>query len=393
MLETMRWFGPQDGVSLGHIAQCGASGIVTALHDVPPERAWTPEAVMARKSLIEAAGLEWSVVESIPVHDSIKRGGEGAGGFIDVWLESLHAVAEAGIRVICYNFMPVLDWTRTDLDHPVGNGATALRFDATAFAAFDLHILKRAGAEADYSTERRKAAADYAGKLDESGAGQLTDAIIAGLPGGMSGSHDLDGLREAIALYRDISREDLLKNLIAFQNAVAPEAERLGVRLAIHPDDPPRSLLGLPRCVSTREDFRRMFQEAPSRANGLTWCLGSLSAGDPADALAIGDDHADRIYFAHLRVVRKDRDDPESFQEAAHLEGEVPLVKAVDFLLREEARRGEQIPMRPDHGWRMIDDLGKRINPGYGVIGRMRGLAELRGVAAGLAYARTGVAG
>jgi mannonate dehydratase len=389
MFETMRWFGEDDPVSLADIRQCGAGGVVTALHDTPPDVAWTAERTRALGARIAGAGLAWSVVESIPVHDSVKRGAPEARRMTELWIESLRAVAAAGVEVVCYNFMPVLDWTRTDLDHPLPSGATALRFDATAFAAFDIHVLKRPGAEASVTPERRAAAAAYADRLDDAAVARLTQSIIAGLPGGMSGDHDLDGLREALARYAGVTREALLANIVAFQSTVAPEAERLGVRLAIHPDDPPRPLLGLPRAVSTRADFAAMFGATPARANGLTWCLGSLSAGVAADALAIGADHADRIHFAHLRVVETDADDPESFQEAAHLEGAVSLIDAVALLLGEEARRGDVIPMRPDHGWRMLGDLSRRTNPGYGLYGRMRGLAEMRGVAAALRRAQT----
>ncbi len=386
MLECMRWFGESDGVALGDIRQCGATGVVTALYDVAPDRAWTVGATTALARRIEAAGLDWTVAESIPVHDAIKRGAPEAAEMTEVWRESLRAVAAAGVKVVAYNFMPVLDWTRTDLDHPLASGATALRFDATAFAAFDLFLLKRPGAEADYSDERRAKAAAFAETLDDEAAAKLTRSVIAGLPGGMSGSHDLDGLREAIARYGRLDHDALLANIVAFQNAVAPEAERLGVKLAIHPDDPPRPLLGLPRAASTRADFKAMFEGAPSPANGLTWCLGSLSASAtaPADALAIGRDHAERIYFAHLRVVEQDADDKESFQEAEHLGGAGARVVAVALAPGLARRRGAAIPMRPDHGWRMLDDLRRDANPGYGLLGRMRGLAELRGAAAAL---------
>lgn len=384
MIECMRWFGPSDPVSLTGIRQCGAVGVVTALHEVPDTEAWTAAAVRARREMIEAAGLQWRVVESIPVHDAVKRGGAEAERYTELWIESLRAVAEGGVRVVCYNFMPVLDWTRTDLDHPLPDGSTALRFDATAFAAFDMYLLKRDGAEAEYSEGRRAKARAFLDALDEAGAQRLQRSVIAGLPGGMTGSHDLDGLRAALARWNGVGREDLLRNIIAFQARVAPEAERLGLRLAIHPDDPPRALLGLPRAVSTRNDFQAMFSATPNPANGLTWCLGSLSAGDPADALPIGRDHAERIHFGHLRVVEHDADDPESFQEAAHLGGDVSLLDALRLILDEERRRGTSLPIRPDHGWRMLDDLGRDSNPGYGLLGRMRGLAELRGAAAAM---------
>jgi mannonate dehydratase len=391
MIEAMRWFGPNDPVSLDEIRQAGATEVVTALHDVPSDTPWTKAAVMERGDLIRAAGLAWHTVESIPVDDRIKRGTADAGEYIDIWLESLRAAAAGGIEVICYNFMPVLDWTRTELDFPLSDGATALRFDATRFAAFDLFILKRPGAENDYSDQRIAGAKACFEGLGAPETEQLTASIIAGLPGTMNGTFDLEGIAEAVGLYQDISNGALLENVIRFQQAVTPEAERLGVRLAIHPDDPPRPLLGLPRAVSTRADFDRMFAATPSLANGLTWCLGSLSSGLANEALAIGREQAHRIHFAHFRVVEKDIDDPESFQEASHLGGDVSLVAAMELLLGEAARRkaagqGARIPMRPDHGHRMAGDLGTKTNPGYGLYGRMKGLAELRGVAAGLRF-------
>lgn len=391
MIETMRWFGPNDPVSLADIRQSGATGIVTALHDVPIDQAWSPKDVIARRDMISAAGLEWQVVESIPVHESIKQAGPDAAGHIDIWLQSMRAVAQAGLRTICYNFMPILDWTRTNLDYPLSNGATALRFDYTAIAAFDLFILRRDGAEDDYSSQRIKAAKAYFDALAKDEIDTLTSALIAGLPGMTGIGYDVENIIAAIAPYRDISNADLLQNLIVFQTAVAPVAEELGVMLAIHPDDPPRPILGMPRCASTRANFREMFAATPSRSNGLTWCLGALSSAVEEDAIAIGEDHADRIHFSHLRVVEKDAGDVESFQEAEHLAGDVSLVRAVDLLLTEEksrAAKGENraIPMRPDHGHRIAGDLKSKTNPGYGLYGRMKGLAELRGIAAGLRY-------
>lgn len=397
MREAWRWFGPDDPVTLDAIRQAGATDVVTALHDHPPDEAWTEAAVAARRALIERtppdrAPLAWTVVESIPVHDTIKRGAPEAARRVDQFVESLRAVAACGVRVVCYNFMPVLDWTRTELDHPLPSGGTALRFDATSFAAFDLHILRRPGAEADYRPERRRAAAARHDAMDDAARDRLTRSVIAGLPGGMSGYHDLEGVREAIARYAGVTRAGLLRNIVAFLEVVAPEAERLGMRLAIHPDDPPRPLLGLPRAVSTEADVAAVFAAVPARANGLTWCLGSLSAGPPAAAMAIGRAHAPRIHFAHLRVVETDADDPDSFQEAAHLGGSVDLVGALALLLAEERRREtegdpDEIPMRPDHGHRLLDDLGRPGNPGYGAVGRLRGLAELRGAVAGLRFA------
>lgn len=387
MYECMRWFGPDDGVSLSEIRQCGATGIVTALHEVPVDEVWTAEAVTARREMIEAAGLSWAVAESIPVHDAIKRGDDNDGRYLEIWIESLKALAAGGVPVVCYNFMPVLDWTRTDLDHPLPSGATSLRFDATAFAAFDIHILKRPGAEKDFDETRRAKAAKYFESLDQAQADRLKSSIIAGLPGGMSGSHDLDGLREALARYQGVDHATLLNNIIEFQKVASKEAETLGVKLAIHPDDPPKPLMGLPRAASTPADYKAMFTQAPSPANGLTWCLGSLSAGPLDAAMDIGRTHADRIYFSHLRVVEHDKDDFESFQEAPHLEGDLSLIEVLTILQDEQRRRIQkgdsvEIPVRPDHGHRMLDDLKRDSNPGYGVVGRLRGMSELRGAAA-----------
>jgi len=386
MIETMRWFGPDDPVSLRDIAQAGATGIVTALHHVPIDQVWPAADITTRRDEIAAAGLTWAVVESIPVHESIKLATKDAAHHTDIWIKSMRAVAAAGVKTICYNFMPVLDWTRTDLDHRLANDATALRFDYTAIAAFDIHILRRQAAENDYPADRVKAAKTHFDGLNDAATATLTKALIAGLPGKTGESYDLAGFRNAIDAYRNVSADNLLNNLITFQAAVAPVAETLGVRLAIHADDPPRPLLGMPRCVSTRSDFQQMFTATPSPANGMTWCLGSLSAATNETALAIGADHASRIHFAHLRVVTKDPGDVDSFQEAEHLGGDVSLIAAVDLLLAEESSTGRPIPMRPDHGHRMADDLSRNCNPGYSLYGRLKGLAELRGVAAALTY-------
>lgn len=393
MIETMRWFGPSDHVTLSNIRQAGASGVVTAMHDIALETPWPLSQVLSRKSEIEASGLRWDVVESIPVAEEIKATGVSAGKDVETWIKSLHAVAEAGLKTVCYNFSIGVDWVRTDTEFTLANGAQALHFDATAFAAFDLFILKRQGAEAEYTAKRIELAERYFSKASEEELKRLTQAITAGLPGAMIGALDIGAFREKIARYSAITNDEIRANLLEFQSVVVPEAERLGVDLCIHPNDPPNSLFGLPLAASTPEDFNKMFAANPSPANGLTWCLGSLSVGDPAEALSIGRNHADRIRFAHLRVVSKDHDDPESFHEAEHLSGEVDLIEAVDILLREEDRRSASgatapIPMRPDHGHRIADDLQRAVNPGYSFYGRLKGLAELRGAAAALRYVR-----
>jgi mannonate dehydratase len=388
----MRWFGPEDPVTLSNIRQAGATGVVTAMHDVPLETAWTAEQVKARKAMIRNAGLDWDVVESIPVAEEIKATGAKAEQAIESWIESLHAVAAAGIPTVCYNFSIGVDWVRTDTEYDLANGAQALRFDATVFAAFELFILKRPGAEAAYDTGRIEAAEKCFAEMSDEDKTKLTNAITAGLPGSMIGALGLDSFRAKIAEYEGLTNADIRRNLIEFQSIIVPEAKKLGVNLAIHPNDPPKNLFGLPLAASTPEDFDAMFTANPSRTNGLTWCLGSLSVGDPEDALRIGRDHADRIHFAHLRVVEKDADDPDSFMEAEHLGGAVSLVAALDTLRYEEMRRAASgapcpIPFRPDHGHRLADDLTRQGNPGYSFYGRLKGLAELRGALAGLSYA------
>lgn len=392
MIETMRWFGPDDPVALSDIRQAGASGVVTALHEVPLQEAWKTEQIKARQGMIGRAGLEWTVVESIPVAEEIKATGAKAEKAIATWIECLRAVAAAGIPTVCYNFSIGVDWVRTDTEFRLPNGAQALRFDATVFAAFELFILKRHGAEATYDQNRIESAEKCFAGMSDNDKAKLTNAITAGLPGSMIGPLGIESFREKIAEYDGLTNADIRRNLIEFQSIIVPEAERLGVDLAIHPNDPPKNLFGLPLAASTPEDFDAMFTANPSRTNGLTWCLGSLSVGNPIDAMRIGRDHASRIHFAHLRVVEKDADDPESFMEAEHMGGAVSLVAALDILRREELRRAEfgsqrPIPFRPDHGHRLADDLTRQGNPGYSFYGRLKGLAELRGALAGLSYA------
>ncbi len=385
MLEAWRWYGPKDPVSLDDIRQAGATDIVTALHDVAPGEAWTREAVRERKALIEMTPehrvpLRWSVIESIPVPDDVKRRGAEAKTSIEAWIASLEAVAAEGLRIVCYNFMPVLDWTRTDLDWPLPTGATALRFDQARFAAFDLHVLKRDGAEADYSETVRAAAEALAGHMDGTEATTLTATIAAGLPGTTSDSLDLEGLRAKLHDYAGIGPEELRANLVAFLKVVTPAAEKLGVRLTLHPDDPPRALFGLPRIASSQGDYAALFEAVPSPANGMCFCTGSLGVAPTNDLVAIAAAFASRIHFVHLRATRREPDG--SFYEADHLDGDVDMVAVIRELLREDRRRpeGMKLPFRPDHGHKMLDDRTKRTNPGYSAIGRLKGLAELRGV-------------
>jgi mannonate dehydratase len=383
MLQAWRWYGPGDPVSLDDVRQAGATDIVTALHDLPPGVEWTRAAVAARKRLIEeapgASPLRWCVVESIPLPDDVKRLGGAARASIDLWIASMEAVAASGVRTICYNFMPVLDWTRTDLAWPLPNGARALRFDEARMAAFDVRILRRAGAEADYSPEVLERARQLFEAMTQAVADELTRNIIAGLPGATSDSLDLQGMRARLATYDGIGPERLRGNLIAFLQRVAPVAEALGVRLTLHPDDPPRPLFGLPRIASTMEDYQILFDAAPSRANGICFCTGSLGVSPSNDLPAIARRFAPRIHFAHLRSTRREADG--SFYESDHLDGDFDMIAVLRELLAEDRRRpsGEKIPFRPDHGHQMLDDLKKKTNPGYSAIGRLKGLAELRG--------------
>ena len=384
MLETWRWFGPDDPVTCADIRQAGADGVVTALHDKPPGVVWQPGDIAARKAVIEAAGLEWSVVESIPVHPAIKLGDERAQRHIDAWIESMQNLATAGISVICYNFMPVVDWTRTELRHPTRRGGLALRFDPVEFAIYDLLILRRAGAEADYDAATIAAAEAHFASMNEADRQRLEATIIAGLPGSEL-SHGREDIRAAIAEYDGLGAAGLRANLIAFLEQVAPAAEACGARVCLHPDDPPFSLFGLPRVVSTCADYQAVFDAVPSPANGITLCAGSLGSRSDNDVIEIARSFATRIHFTHLRNVTIEPSG--AFFEDDHLEGGVDMVALISVLLREEARRRAEgrtdsiIPMRPDHGHLLLDDIGKQTNPGYSAIGRLKGLAELRGVA------------
>ncbi|NEI72760.1 mannonate dehydratase [Rhizobium lusitanum] len=383
MESCWRWFGPKDLVPLQHARQAGATGIVTALHEVSYARAWTPGEIEARKALVEAAGLRWSVCESIPVPSAIKLGGAGAKAAIDLWKDSLANLARSGIKTICYNFMPVVDWTRTDLRFEMPTTALALRFDMAEFVAYDVFVLRRKGAEEDYAPELvRRAEARLAGLTPEA-AQRLENNIIAGLPGGED-SYGREAIRSAIALFDGMTEDDLQASRDAFLREVVPVAAELGAKLAIHPDDPPLSLFGLPRVVSTAADLRRILGSIDHPANGLTLCVGSLGSRADNDVLAMALEFASRINFAHLRDVAIEPDG--SFVEAAHLEGRSDIYAILRTLLAEEARRRNEgrgdhlIPMRPDHGHLIGDDIDKPTNPGYSLIGRLKGLGELHGV-------------
>lgn len=396
MEQCWRWFGPLDPVPLAHVRQAGATGVVTALHEHYRGQVWPEDAIAARRAEVEAAGLRWSVVESIPVPNAIKLGGEAAREATAAFMESMRRIARAGGEVICYNFMPVVDWTRTASRHPMPSGGLAMRFDWTDFAAYDLFILERDGADADHPPERVAAAEARMRTMTEAEAHRLEHTVIAGLPGA-EGSHDREGIRRLIAEYGDRSPDDLRASLRAFHEAVVPVAREAGVRLCIHPDDPPFQIFGLPRVVSTAEDLRAIFDAVPERENGLTFCAGSLGGRDDNDMPAILGEHAHRVHFVHLRNVSTDPDG--SFVEDDHLVGNADMVRLIAILLGEEARRREEgradaaIPFRPDHGHLLLDDqdAGKRTLPGYSAIGRLKGLAELRGILAALSHPELGL--
>lgn len=389
MIETWRWFGPQDPISLDQIKQAGATGIVSALHHLYRGEAWPLDEVLKRKAEIRSAGLIWSVVESIPVHNSIKLRSGPYRRYIAAWKDSLAAIAKAGVPVVCYNFMPLVDWTRTNLKWRLPSTGYALRFDAVDFAAYDLFLLERPGGELDYAPERVDAARARFDSMSETQRDELERAIIAGLPGAES-SYDRQLFRESRAEWEGIAPADLHSALVAFLQEVVPVAEELGLRLAIHPDDPPWPLFGLPRVVSTAGDARSILAGVVSPAHGLTFCVGSYGARADNDLLAMVREFAPRIHFAHLRQVVCEADG--SFYEAEHLHGSSDMVGVIRLLLGEESRRrrinrgDHEIPMRPDHGHLLADDINKKTNPGYSYVGRLKGLAELRGVVEGLRY-------
>jgi mannonate dehydratase len=386
MRQAWRWYGPDDPVTLDHVRQAGAHEIVTALHQLAPGEAWTQKAVAERKALIEntPAGrvpLHWTVVESIPVPDDILLQGAAAPS-IEAWIASMQAVAAEGIAVICYNVMPVVDWTRTDLDFPLATGATALRFDHDRFAAFDLFVLKRERASGDYDAATQARAKTAYEAMGEGEIETLTRNISAGLPGAMTSSRNLSAFAERIASYQGVTPDTMRANVMAFLEKVTPVAEQLGVKLTLHPDDPPRPLFGLPRIASTAADYQALFDAVPSPANGICLCVGSLGSRQDNDIVGIARAFAPRVHFAHLRSTRiDDGGNSLSFTEADHLGGDVDMIDVLRVLVAENARRPDEgIPFRPDHGHRMLDDIEKtRINPGYTGIGRLKGLAELRG--------------
>lgn len=384
MKETWRWFGPADPIPLAHIAQAGATGIVTSLHDIATGEIWPLERIVERKRTIEAAGLQWSVIESIPLHNDIKTRSGNYAHYINNYQQSLRNVAAAGLTDVCYNFMPVVDWTRTDLNYLLPDGSQALRFDLIDFIAYDVLILQRPNASSSYTEEQLKQAEERFAAMSTERKQELESNIIAGLPGG-DGSYTRDSILQTIQLFIDLGEDTMRENLIEFLRDITPLAEELGIRLCIHPDDPPFSLFGLPRVVSTAEDIRRLITAVPSPANGITLCAGSYGSRADNDPVAIASEFADRIYFAHLRNVTCEADG--SFYEAAHLTGGTDMVALIQVLLKEEQRRKAaglpalEIPFRPDHGHLIAEEIGRTgINPGYSYGGRLKGLAELRGV-------------
>jgi mannonate dehydratase len=385
--QTFRWYGPSDPVTLTAVRQTGATGVVNALHHIPSGEVWSAEEIEERKNFIQAAGLTWSVVESVNIHESIKTASPDREKYAEKYIETLKNLSEAGIKTVCYNFMPVLDWTRTDVDYRLPNGASALRFHASALAAFDLYILEREGAYNDFTADQQQKAKAYLDSLTAEQKKQLITNIMAGLPG-TKDVLTLDQFKGHLEKYKGIGADQLKQNLAWFLQSIVPDAEKLGIKMCIHPDDPPFAILGLPRVVSTESDLLDVVNASPSISNGLTFCTGSLGAREDNDLPAIIGRLGKHIHFLHLRNVRRENDG--SFYEADHLAGSTNMYAVMKAVLQEQKNREDSgrenvaIPMRPDHGHKLLDDFNYNTFPGYSAIGRLKGLAELRGLEMGI---------
>ena len=388
MTQTWRWYGPNDPVSLLDVRQAGATGVVNALHHIPNGDIWSVKEIQKRKNKIEKAGLTWDVVESLPVHEKIKTRSADFEQIIENYKESMKNLAACGVYVICYNFMPILDWTRTRLDMTLENGSLALEYNASELRVFDLCILRREGAEQDYTIEEIEQARNQFKNLEALDIQRISDNVLKGLPGSEEG-YSMEEFKAMLDTYKGINADQLRSHLVQFLSEIIPLAEELGIRMCIHPDDPPFTLLGLPRVMSTQADYQFIFDQVPPMSNGITFCTGSLGVRADNDLPAIFDAFADRVHFLHLRSTKRDAEG--NFYEADHLTGDVDMFEIITRVIKEQRRRVAEnrqdasIPMRPDHGHQMLDDLVKqKINPGYSAIGRLKGLAELRGLEWGI---------